>query len=68
MQPLTSKELNYLCDMLGMEDSLVKSCAVTGGIAGHPEVRRFTEHYLPAHQARHEELLRVLEQHEHVAH
>ena len=68
MQPLTTKELNYLCDMLGAEDLLIKTCAIASQQASQGDVQQFIHHVIGEHQRRHDELVQVLAQHETVAH
>ncbi|MCI0182805.1 MAG: spore coat protein [Acidibacillus sp.] len=68
MQALTSKELAYVNDMLGGEDLLQKMCVVASTTSKQPEVKQFLQHVVSEHQRRHQELVRVLEQHESLAH
>ena len=68
MQPLTTKELNYICDMLSMEELLAKTCATAGQQAAQGDARQFLQHVIGSHQRRHDELLHLLEQHEPLAH
>lgn len=68
MQPLTTKELNYMCDMLSAEDLLIKTCAAATMQATQGDVQQFLHHVVGEHQRRYDEILRVLEQHESVAH
>ena len=68
MQPLTSKELNYLNDMLSGEDLLIKLCVAAQAGAPQPETLQFLHHVIGEHQRRHDELVHTLEQHESIAH
>lgn len=68
MQPLTTKELDYLNDMLSAEDLLTKTCAATLPQAKQGDVQQFLHHVVGEHQRRYDDLLRVIEQHESVAH
>lgn len=68
MQPLTNKELNYINDMLGAEDLLIKTCATAIGQAPQGDVSQFLHHVIQEHQRRHDDLLHVLMQHEPIAH
>ncbi|PWI58311.1 hypothetical protein [Sulfoacidibacillus thermotolerans] len=68
MQALTSKELAYINDMLGGEDLLQKVCVAAMTTANQSEVQQFLHHAVSEHQRRHSDLLRLLEQHESVAH
>ncbi len=68
MQALTSKELAYVNDMLGGEDLLQKMCVAAATTAKQSEVQQFLQHVVIEHQRRHNNLVRVLEQHEGMAH
>lgn len=68
MQPLTTKEFNYICDMLEAEELLVRTCAAAEEIATQADVSQFLQHVTGSHQRRHDELLHLLEQHERLAH
>jgi len=68
MQPLTSKELNYVNDMLGGEDLLIKLCVSAQSNILQPEAQQFLHHVIGVHQRRHDELVHILEQHESIAH
>nr|WP_272879769.1 hypothetical protein [Sulfoacidibacillus ferrooxidans] len=54
--------------MLGGEDLLQKMCVVASTTSKQPEVKQFLQHVVSEHQRRHQELVRVLEQHESLAH
>ena len=68
MQPLTTKELNYINDMLGAEDLLLRSAASAARQGGQHDAQQFLQHVQAEHQRRFTELTHLLEQHETVAH
>lgn len=68
MQPLTTKELNYINDMLGAEDLLLRSVASAARQGAQPDAQQFLQHVQGEHQRRFTELTHLLEQHETVAH
>ena len=68
MQPLTTKELNYVCDMLSTEDLLARTCAVASSQSMQNDAQQFLHHVIGEHQRRHDELVQLLHQHETVAH
>lgn len=68
MQPLTTKELNYINDMLGAEELLLRTAASAANQAPQPDVQQFLHHVRGEHQRRFTELTHLLEQHETVAH
>ncbi len=68
MQPLTTKEFNYISDLLAAEDLLVKTCVIASSQATKSDTQQFLHHVIGEHQRRHDELVMILQQHEPVAH
>ena len=67
MQALTTKELNYLDDLLGGEALLAKTCAIALPTATQQDVHQFLHHAVAEHQRRHDELMHVLTSHQNAA-
>ena len=67
MQPLTNKELNYISDMLGAEELLLKTCVTAAKGAVQADVQQFLHHTITQHQRRYDELVHLIEQHEPMA-
>ncbi len=68
MQPLTTKELNYINDMLGTEELLLRTAAGATQQSAQTDIQQFLRHVIGEHQRRFTELTHLLEQHETVAH
>ncbi len=63
MQALTNKELNYVSDLLGAEDLLIRNCQQAIQEVQQDDFRTYLRHVITQHQRRHEDLLQVLQQH-----
>lgn len=68
MQPLSTKELNYIADLLGAEEMLIKTCVAASAVTRQGETQQFLHHAVQAHQRRYDELSHLLSQHENLAH
>ncbi|MCL6452326.1 MAG: hypothetical protein K6T78_01720 [Alicyclobacillus sp.] len=63
MQPLSSKELNYLTDCMKNEDLLVKECATAASHASSPDVQQLLTQAAQTHMQHYNQLLQTLQQH-----
>lgn len=68
MKPISTKELNYITDMLGAEEMTIRTCAAAYAHAQEPDARQFLHHAAQTHQRHYDELVHLLQQHEHLAH
>lgn len=67
MQPLTNKELNYIDDLLGAEELLLKTCVTAAQGVTQADAQQFLHHTISQHQRRYDELVHLVEQHESLA-
>ncbi len=67
MQPLTSKEMDYISDSLASEDLLMKQCANLVGVSQHPQVRQLFTQLVGRHQQHHHHLMNELQHHQSIA-
>ncbi len=67
MQPLTNKELNYIDDLLGAEELLLKTCVTAAERVMQPDAQQFLHHTITEHQRHYDELAHLVEQHEPMA-
>lgn len=63
MQPLTSKEVEYIVDSLSNEDLLLKQCAATAASSSTPGNVQALTSMIHAHQQHMNVLLNALQQH-----
>lgn len=67
MQPLTSKEMEYIVDSMSNEDLLMKQCVATMSQTQNPAVKNMCHQLINTHQQHYNELLQSLQQHARIA-
>ncbi|MFN7252700.1 MAG: hypothetical protein ACK4M9_18295 [Anaerobacillus sp.] len=63
MQPLTTKEMEYIVDSMSNEDLLIKQCIATMSQTQNPAVKNLCQQSLATHQQHYNQLLQSLQQH-----
>ncbi|MGF7046679.1 hypothetical protein J2T13_001177 [Paenibacillus sp. DS2015] len=67
MQPLTSKELDYIMDSISNEDLLIKQCAATVASSQNPNIQQACRSYIESMEHHLDMLVQSLQQHQQVA-
>ena len=67
MQPMSSKELEYVIDSISNEDLLLRQCAAVVAVATHPALKSCCEAMVQTHQDNYNTLMKSIEQHQAVA-
>lgn len=67
LQPLTSKELDYITDCLSNENSLAKHCAAAAASIQKPAVQQALMGFVSRHEGHIGTLLQSLESHQAIA-
>ncbi|WP_025334095.1 hypothetical protein [Paenibacillus sabinae] len=67
MQPLSSKELDYISDSISNEEMLIKQYAATAGVTQNQAVRQICEQHIQNHNHHMEILIQLLQQHQQYA-
>ncbi|MFY0544520.1 hypothetical protein [Brevibacillus sp. H7] len=63
MQPLTTKELEYIADSLSNEDLLSKQCLAAAAQTQNQAVHQYFTQAMQRHQKHYQQLLHTLQQH-----
>ncbi|MGU3470822.1 hypothetical protein ACLBWT_06615 [Paenibacillus sp. D51F] len=67
LQPMTSKEIQYISDSMTNEDLLMKQCACMATSVGNPGVSQLASRMVMNHQQNYAALLNSLYQHQTMA-
>ncbi|WP_211746728.1 hypothetical protein [Paenibacillus sp. Marseille-Q4541] len=67
MQPISSKELDYIADSLSNEDLLIKQCAATASSTQNPMLKQVLQQQIQLHQQNANMLIGALQQHQSLA-
>lgn len=67
LQPLTSKELEYIADCMSNEDLLIKQCLATAAQSPNMAVQQICKQLLTHHQQHYQGLFNLLQQHSPIA-
>ena len=67
MQPLTTKELDYLTDSMSNEDLLIKQCVAAATQATNPAVRNTCMQLAQRHQQHYQTLMQTIVSHTQLA-
>lgn len=67
LQPLTSKELDYIVDCISNESSLAKHCAATAASIQNPSVQQAVLGFMHKHESHMDTLVQSLQSHQGVA-
>ncbi|NMO96059.1 hypothetical protein [Paenibacillus lemnae] len=67
MQPLTSKELDYIVDCISNESSLAKHCAATAASVSNPAVQQALIGFMHKHEHHMDTLVQSLQSHQNLA-
>ncbi|KPV43362.1 hypothetical protein [Alicyclobacillus ferrooxydans] len=67
MQPLTSKELDYIADSLNNEDLLIKRCATVASQAQSQVVKNLCNQLVQQHMQNYTQIQNMLQQHSNLA-
>ncbi|MGN7358293.1 hypothetical protein ACTHPF_14315 [Paenibacillus sp. SAF-054] len=67
MQPITSKELEYIVDSISNEDLLIKQCAATASVTQNPAVQQALHQYIRSMDHHLDTLVQALQQHQPLA-
>lgn len=67
MQPLTSKELDYIVDCISNESSLAKHCAATAASIQNPSVQQALLGFMHKHENHMDTLIQTLQSHQSIA-
>lgn len=67
MQPLTSKELDYIVDCISNESSLAKHCAATAASIQNPSVQQALMGFVQKHENHMDTLIQALQSHQAIA-
>ncbi|WP_422657981.1 hypothetical protein ACK8P5_19870 [Paenibacillus sp. EC2-1] len=67
MQPLTSKELDYIVDCISNESSLAKHCAATAASIQNPSVQQALMGFMQKHENHMDTLIQALQSHQAIA-
>ncbi|RXI96274.1 hypothetical protein DS745_21305 [Anaerobacillus alkaliphilus] len=64
MQPLTTKELEYIVDSMSNEDLLIKQCVAIIGSTQNQNVKQVCQTMVNQHQQHYQQLMNVMQQHQ----
>ncbi|MBP2000467.1 spore coat protein CotF [Paenibacillus shirakamiensis] len=67
LQPLSSKELDYIADSISSEDRQIKQCAVAATISQNPTIQQALVQYISEHEQHLQQLTDALQKHSVVA-
>lgn len=67
MQPLTSKELDYISDCISNEDMQIKLCSTVASSTQNAAIRSACQQYVQTHEQHMQTLTDCLRQHEQLA-
>lgn len=67
MQPLTTKELEYIADSMSNEDLLIKQCIAAASQTQTPHAQQLCSQLADRHMQHYGHLMQVLQQHAQVA-
>lgn len=67
LQPLTTKELNYIADSIMNEDLLIKQSAAAAAVSQNANVQQALSQYIQAHQQHLQLLTNTLKEHQSIA-
>ncbi|WP_054955938.1 hypothetical protein [Paenibacillus dakarensis] len=67
MQPLTSKELDYIVDCISNESTLAKYCAATAATTQSPSVQQALLGFMRKHETHMDTLIQSLQNHQNLA-
>lgn len=67
IQPLTTKELNYIADSIMNEDLLIKQSAAAAAVSQNANIQQALSQYIHAHQQHLQLLTDSLKEHQSVA-
>ena len=67
MQPMSSKELEYVIDSISNEDLLLRQTAAVVTLSTHPALKSCCESMVKTHQDNYNILMKSIEQHQAVA-
>ena len=67
LQPLTSKELEYIADSMSNEDLLMKQCACVATSVSDSGISQLASRMVLSHQQHYQTLLNCLYQHQSLA-
>ncbi|MNW29840.1 hypothetical protein D3C74_67050 [compost metagenome] len=67
MQPLTSKELEYIMDSISNEELLLKQCTATAASSQQPAIQQACMQFARTHEQHLNMLIQALHQHQQLA-
>jgi hypothetical protein len=67
MQPLTTKELEYIVDSMSNEDLLTKQCVAVLASTQNQAVKQACQTLVNNHQQHYQQLMNVMQQHQNIA-
>lgn len=67
MQPMSSKELEYVIDSISNEDLLLRQSAAVAAVSTHPALKSCCETMVQNHRAHYDTLMKSIEQHQSIA-
>lgn len=67
LQPLSSKELEYIVDSISNEELLIKQTAATSANSTNPVIQQACEGYIRSFEQHLETLIQTLRQHQNLA-
>ncbi|USB34196.1 hypothetical protein [Paenibacillus sp. YPG26] len=67
LQPLTTKELNYIADSIMNEDLLIKQSAAAAAVSQNSNIQQALSKYIHAHQQHLQLLTDALKDHQSIA-
>ncbi|GGD49027.1 hypothetical protein [Paenibacillus nasutitermitis] len=67
MQPISSKEMEYIVDSISNEDLLMKQCAAVAFTAQNQGIKQVCSHMISTHHQHTQTLMNALQQHQQLA-
>ncbi|MNI45059.1 hypothetical protein D3C73_994650 [compost metagenome] len=67
MQPLSSKELNYIADSIANEEALIKLCTAAASVCTNEQIGQEIQNHIQCHEDHMKKLVDCLQQHQPLA-
>ncbi|MNP13353.1 hypothetical protein D3C76_1056320 [compost metagenome] len=67
MQPLSSKELNYISDSIANEETLIKLCTAAASVCSNAQIGQELSEQIQCHEKHMQTLISCLQQHQTLA-
>ncbi|MNO61795.1 hypothetical protein D3C76_524530 [compost metagenome] len=67
MQPLSSKELNYIADSIANEEAIIKLCTAAASVCSNAQIGQELKEHIQCHEKHMQTLVHSLQQHQPLA-